>query len=207
MAMNSADRKIMETPSEGFSSTFKYAPLEPGWIRLLRLKPSRDPNAPVSCQLFDFPLHESGDEPCLYEAVSYVWGDSDTHHSIDIDGSSLPIRRNLYAALRRFRDKFLERALWIDALCINQQDKAERGHQVQEMAKIYRKADRVTVWLGEGGDDGNKALEMVADLAANTVTQDITPLRGSEVSLQAVFRLLGRAWFRRVWVCFHPFRH
>jgi hypothetical protein len=195
----------MESPGESSSSAFKYAPLAPGWIRLLRLKPNRDLNAPVSCQLFNFPLHESGDEPCFYDAISYVWGDSDAHRLIDIDGLSLPVRPNLYAALSYFRDKFFDRILWIDAVCINQEDRAERGRQVQEMAKIYRKADRVIVWLGEGVEDGHQALQKVSDLAANHAIQDVKH-GGSELDLQAVFRLLSRAWFHRVWVCVHPFR-
>jgi hypothetical protein len=187
----------MENSSGGFSSAFKYSPLSPGWIRLLRLIPNRDSHAPVHCQLFDFPLHEVGEEPCLYEAVSYVWGDSDKHHSIGINGSSLAVRANLYAALIRCRDKFLDKILWIDAVCINQEDKLERGHQVQEMAKIYRKADRVIVWLGEDMDGGDQALEKMSYLAANHLTW-----RGAiKLDLNAVFRLLGRAWFRRVWVC------
>lgn len=190
----------MENPSEGLLSAFKYSPLSPGWIRLLRLIPNRDSNAPIYCQLFDFPLHEVGEEPCLYEAVSYVWGGLDKYHSIDIDGSSLAVRTNLYAALIRFRDKFFAKILWIDAVCINQEDKTERGHQVQEMAKIYRKADRVIVWLGEGMDGGDQALERMSDLAADHVVRDMKRV-GSELDLQAVFRLLGRAWFRRVWVC------
>lgn len=38
--------------------------------------------------------------------------------------------------------------IWIDALCINQQDVLERGHQVDMMGVIYRGAQRVIAWLG-----------------------------------------------------------
>lgn len=38
---------------------------------------------------------------------------------------------------------------WIDALCINQQDTAERNHQVLLMSEVYSLADKVLVWLGD----------------------------------------------------------
>lgn len=41
------------------------------------------------------------------------------------------------------------RYLWIDAICINQDDIAEKNSQVAMMAEIYKKATRVNIWLGE----------------------------------------------------------
>lgn len=40
--------------------------------------------------------------------------------------------------------------LWADAICINQKDIVERGHQVQVMRKIYARAMEVRSWLGPG---------------------------------------------------------
>lgn len=37
---------------------------------------------------------------------------------------------------------------WIDALCIDQENLAERNHQVTQMGKIYASAYRVVSWLG-----------------------------------------------------------
>lgn len=39
--------------------------------------------------------------------------------------------------------------LWVDALCINQEDAVERANQVKMMGKIYERAQRVTIWLGK----------------------------------------------------------
>lgn len=47
-------------------------------------------------------------------------------------------------ALRNDRKQYL----WVDALCINQQDPQEKTHQVQLMGKIYSLAESVLVWLG-----------------------------------------------------------
>ena len=52
--------------------------------------------------------------------------------------STLPITRNLYRALKQLRCNNQSRVFWIDAICVNQQDMDERGHQVQRMADIYR---------------------------------------------------------------------
>jgi hypothetical protein len=38
--------------------------------------------------------------------------------------------------------------LWIDALCINQEDDRQRGHQVEMMGSVYLQASEVLIWLG-----------------------------------------------------------
>ena len=56
----------------------------------------------------------------------------------------------LYVALKYLQLQHEDRVLWIDAVCIDQNNKPERGHQVQQMADIYHQADRVIFWLGAG---------------------------------------------------------
>jgi hypothetical protein len=62
-------------------SVYQYSPLARGHIRLLRLLPHRDRDAPIHCQLFDLKLMSS-EGPHPYEALSYVWGSGDNPHSI-----------------------------------------------------------------------------------------------------------------------------
>jgi FAD/FMN-containing dehydrogenase len=50
-------------------------------------------------------------------------------------------------ALRDLRYHEKDRVLWIDALCIDQNNNEERGEQVQQMGSIYSKAERVIIWL------------------------------------------------------------
>ncbi|KAI1211256.1 heterokaryon incompatibility protein-domain-containing protein [Annulohypoxylon truncatum] len=45
-----------------------------------------------------------------------------------------------------------ERPIWIDALCINQEDMAEKENQVKRMHEIYADAVTVKIWLGEAND-------------------------------------------------------
>ncbi|KAK1777166.1 heterokaryon incompatibility protein-domain-containing protein, partial [Copromyces sp. CBS 386.78] len=115
--------------------------MSPGHIRLLQLLPSENEDAAIHCRLFctaldskGTTLDSKGTRP--YEALSYVWGSEDNPCSIFINGCAFAVRENLYAALLHLRDHSIERIIWIDAICINQKDLEERGHQVQSMAKI-----------------------------------------------------------------------
>lgn len=45
-----------------------------------------------------------------------------------------------------------QRALWIDAICINQKDNVEKANQVKIMHEIFANAGTVKIWLGEAND-------------------------------------------------------
>ena len=62
--------------------------------------------------------------------------------------TSLQVARNLALALEHLRLPSEDRMLWIDAICINQRDLIEKGHQVGRMADIFKPATRIVVWLG-----------------------------------------------------------
>ena len=87
-----------------------------------------------------------------YEALSYTWGASELGKTISINKYyRLPVTDSVFRALRRLRRRFCVRTLWIDALCINQNDSDERMQQVGMMREIYQTAKVVDVWLGEPG--------------------------------------------------------
>ena len=54
-----------------------------------------------------------------------------------------------YAALKYFRHAARRRVLWVDAMCINQNDPDEKSEQVPIMGEIYSRATKVYAWLGE----------------------------------------------------------
>lgn len=116
---------------------------------------------------------------------------------IAINKCSLPITTNLYSALQHLRDPLLKRSLWIDAICINQEDKGERRLQVQFMAMIYTMASHVTVWLGEATTNGERALQEIHRAAYSNEQ----PTENDPVVQNAVLELLQQPWFKRVWVC------
>ncbi len=52
---------------------------------------------------------------------------------------------NLEAAMKHIRDPYVEKYLWVDALCINQADNIEKSSQFLKMAKIFGEAANVRV--------------------------------------------------------------
>jgi hypothetical protein len=78
-----------------------------------------------------------------------MWGElGKPNADIFLNGQPYCVRENLFLALKNLRQTTTARALWIDALCINQQDINERNHQVNQMGTIYSQAQRVVAWLG-----------------------------------------------------------
>lgn len=176
-------------------NVYTYSHLPKGNIRLLKLLPHRDITGPLQCSLIDYPLQNLAENNHhLYDSLSYAWGSPEKHQSISIGDCYLPITTNLHAALLRLRDRFLERIIWVDAICINQQDTDDRSSQVQRMAMIYALANRVIVWLGEAEDDSDQALEEIHKSADGQQAEDDQDMQS------AVFRLLQRPWFKRIWV-------
>ncbi|GJC90085.1 heterokaryon incompatibility protein 6, OR allele [Colletotrichum liriopes] len=107
-------------------------------IRLLRLEKGR--YGTISCEIFQACLDGRGcGVPC--EALSYTWGSPELTKDILLNGKRLPVTDNLYQALLHLRQRDRDRILWIDAVCIDQGNLSERGHQVQQMGDIYHKAD------------------------------------------------------------------
>lgn len=115
-----------------------------------------------------------------YEALSYVWGDPLITRPIKLNGQPWQVTENLEAGLRRLRYADRVRIMWIDAICINQQDPREQEHQIRFMQDIFQRCAQCVVWLGEEDEDTEKALE---------------PLRWLEENSRA-----------REWPCFDSFR-
>ncbi|OAL48996.1 hypothetical protein IQ07DRAFT_487871, partial [Pyrenochaeta sp. DS3sAY3a] len=112
-------------------------------IRILELLPG-EKNDYIQCRL----SITTRDEAPEYEALSYVWGDPSDKRIILCNGKRLKIPTNLRDLLHRMRDLSNIKHLWADAICINQSDIKEVGHQVRQMSSIYSAAERVVVWTG-----------------------------------------------------------
>jgi len=130
---------------------YTYSPLLHGEIRLLVLLPQRS-GEPATCTepIRSLIIHVPRDQAPEYDALSYCWGKSNTKHIIHVGGGkALTVGDNLFTALSHLRGEVFghRKILWIDAICINQQDK-ERNFQVLLMDSIYARAYRVVIWLG-----------------------------------------------------------
>ncbi|CAM1507659.1 Fc.00g073000.m01.CDS01 [Cosmosporella sp. VM-42] len=123
-----------------------YSPLDKARhvIRLLVLKPGQFQDV-VKCHLRAVSL----DEHPSFEALSYCWGDTLFGDTVEINGHEVIKSSTLNLILRRLRNPTSSRTLWIDALCINQLDLAERSQQVSLMQDIYSSASMCVMWLGD----------------------------------------------------------
>ncbi|KAH7372105.1 heterokaryon incompatibility protein-domain-containing protein, partial [Cadophora sp. MPI-SDFR-AT-0126] len=178
--------------------TFKHTPLAPGNnIRLLALEPSRDFNSDIRCRLTEPSLNEARGR---YEALSYVWGSQTFDHKIICNDSPFYVTTNCMLALRYLRKKVRVRRLWIDAICIDQSSKAERGHQVELMGEIYKFANNVIVWLGEQQLGTRRAFRHAHNFYRLTRVIKKSKILTDGRKLPPEFLpLLNHAWFRRVW--------
>jgi len=166
-ANNATSQLQLSTPNGNL-----YQPLPTGEsIRLLRLQPGpRD--EPISCSLQ--PANFNDNLPA-YEALSYVWGSSSDTRPIICNGREIAVTRNLRNALRRLRRRDSTRLIWVDAICINQRNDEERGHQVRHMGSIYQRAARVLIWLGKDeSEEAEQAFLLVCSIAnrANDDSED-----------------------------------
>lgn len=212
------------------ASSIYPCPLDPGRreIRVLTVHPG-DPNDDIVCDLRTISLDTGGCD--TFNALSYVWGDAQQRQPITLDGVPTTVTANLAVALRSFRSRspspnlsreVLDLPLWVDAVCINQQDMEERSQQVRMMRDIYSAAERVLIWLGEGdeqtdwaigqlngdGDDqdegGTKTsafFRSIMELGpvnlanARQLTRDQI-----RVSLVMALNINRRHWWSRIWV-------
>ncbi|OHE94782.1 HET domain-containing protein [Colletotrichum orchidophilum] len=199
-------------------SLFQYEPLDLTGqsFRLLMLHPGS--TSQISCDIFQASLDLDVIIP--YEALSYAWGSTELSASITANGETLCITNNLFTALKDLRDDFLSRVMWIDAICIDQNNIAERGHQVGQMASIYRKAEQVVIWLGPSTFERKLLLECLrklqqgwkrqkshADLtwaqkngSAIRHSSDLDQAVFADVQRNALVSLLDEPWFTRIWV-------
>lgn len=104
-----------------------------------------------------------------YACLSYVWGEQTNTRYIYINGHPVNVTENLESALRQFHEDGLfcnHFLLWVDALCINQNDAEERAREVQRMKDVYRVAWTVEAWLGTSARHSEAGLQLLQDMAA-----------------------------------------
>lgn len=107
-------------------TTFVYSPLDPttDTIRLLQIEKGARSDR-IRCRLFEsYP--EDQKRGTTYKALSYTWGGPGSELSTEINGHSLEVKENLYSALQEIRRYDLDVTLWVDAICINQNDPDEK---------------------------------------------------------------------------------
>ena len=187
-------------------------------IRLMYLLPAQT-SAVIRVDLVHIRLTKE-DVP-KYEALSYAWGNRDTPEVIYVGQKgedTIAVTRSLHQALPYLRYKDKRRVLWVDAICVDQQNLEERSHQVQRMGDVYSLADRVIVWLGVDDTTSMHAIQLLRTVASEIevdwITSTMTPVSqddadwvdlpyarlNSRQDMFAIYSLVMRPWFERLWV-------
>ncbi|KAJ3469981.1 hypothetical protein MRS44_000080 [Fusarium solani] len=225
---------LHEAASGAEAAARLYTPLSHGWIRVVVLDPGEG-DTPLQCTLLPELLFDPsrgkrrpGDvrdarliKWTHYEAVSYHWGSpilsrivlcrearlSETGEAYEIPEVAMPVTASLHEALRCLRLKDRPRLLWIDGLCINQYDTAEKNRQVKQMFEIYRLSRRVVVHLGTATKGTHMAMVFL-DYINSEEIRKLTLHRAHEpecietlrVIYAGLYELLCRPWFERSWI-------
>ncbi|KAH7313177.1 heterokaryon incompatibility protein-domain-containing protein [Rhexocercosporidium sp. MPI-PUGE-AT-0058] len=206
--LRSFQSQLHHTPSRRLLS-YRYTPLScPGQIRLLKLLKGV-PGSDIKCEFLPVDLASSSES---YNAISYTWGNPVLKHSIVCGRDELRVAENVRCVLDKMRMPDEAKFIWIDALCIDQQNLEERGQQVKLMGQIYSSAESVDIWLGPEAD-GSALLEAFIPKLANILQKspksqfmtDEGLFRTTETARHspewtALKRLFERPWFNRTWI-------
>lgn len=203
------------------NNCYRYTRIPADQSRLLIIKPGA-PGDEINITLLTVADADLETDHCHYVALSYHWGDGASDRTVivqDDPGSQgvkrlddlvvglvsgaakekkFFIRPNLYDALKHLRHSKHPVSAWVDALCINQSDEEEKNEQVGKMAKIYRNAYNVCIWLGSDDDDNSSSA-----MAMRFIPQAIDPDKHEELlhdenKIQhwaSIFELLKWSWY------------
>lgn len=218
--------------NDATSDDLVYQPLAGNYdMRVLELH-AGNPEEELSCHLhicsveFEYPMEaETGYTPytlhamsCTtglpvwYTAFSYVWGDPALVGKLTCNGKPFAITENLRLALRRLRRNDVSILLWVDQICINQDDLQEKSQQVVLMGTIYQRAWSTLVWLGEEADNSSGAIDTLLatkealryyphgrSLEVGDFERLLLPAYDSPRWLE-LGKLMSRPWFQRTWI-------
>lgn len=176
-------------------------------IRILTLKANADEDADILCDI----EHESLISPRPYTALSYCWGEGELRKEISLNSHKQSTTVNLWYALQVVRKTQHQRRpgehirLWVDAICINQEDKQERSEQVRNMLQIYSRAQEVIAFVGRARLDFMEVafLEHISQAALpipGAMGSPILPAKIERSQWEALDCLFSQPYWRRVWI-------
>ncbi|PQE31850.1 hypothetical protein CJF32_00005154 [Rutstroemia sp. NJR-2017a WRK4] len=190
---------------EGSSGPFTYLPLDyvMGEFRVFELWGSGNPSDPLKGML----AYTTRAEDIPYVCLSYTWGEEEPTEDMWLVGQRFKIRKRLADFFRTVRRENATFVIWIDAICIDQQNVAERNRQLPRMIDIYAAADMVVSWVGESDDASEVAIDVISELQTPVLrlrdddNWDVKDSENFPRQLAALYRFLLRPYFRRIWVC------
>ena len=196
----------MATGSE--RKLYSYTPVACNHFRLLYV--SSDEGEPS----YDI-RHVSIESPPTFSALSYTWDGQSPDRSLHLDdGATLKVTHNVERAIYHLNmlSKSKSYAIWIDGVCIDQENLKDKEAQVPLMGKIYTAAVRTVVWLGESTPQIEEALKASgALLSVLSKAPEVIALDERMMSSyglppvesqfwESLGHVLARSWFSRLWV-------
>jgi hypothetical protein len=174
---------------------FTYDPLDGDQIRLLTV--DRLTRESAQCQLRTYSRSLAPE----YDAITYCWGEDKTLATITCNGSNLRIRKSLFRMLKYLchrRPPY--RPLWIDAICLNQDDNEEKAVEVPLIHKVFANATRTIAWLGKGNAKTDAAMNFLSSNRDVNVDDPSLTKGSSNAHQRALQAILQSPWFNRLWV-------
>jgi hypothetical protein len=168
-------------------------------MRLLQVWPSEHDDRLIECEI----IHTTLTEAPPYVALSYTWGDKSGLKQILVQDQVVPVTINLWHALQRLRPRNGEPlVMWVDAICINQADIAERSVQTSKMRTIYQNAESVAIWVGLAYNNADLAVQFARALSLCKKEEARCLIRDpeSKVKLEFLVALFRRQYWWRIWV-------
>ncbi|KXJ88519.1 heterokaryon incompatibility protein-domain-containing protein [Microdochium bolleyi] len=191
---------------------YAYTPLNHGEIRLLYSATEPNTDEVTWTLRAERLLRPEGEPPLMYDALSYTWGDLGQTYPLTCGGRELQIHKNLKSALPYLARRESSLPIWIDAVCINQADDAEKAVQISMMHQIYRQAEMVWIWLG-ALQIGPEVLALLQKLIAigpelasvyrlgNTCDPIELGLPAVDAPIwQQVAEIICNKWYDRLWI-------
>ena len=190
-AIGETTQSIQETYPTPSKDPYSEAPinLSQPEFRLLQLEPNN--SSTIQCRLTTHSFEQAYPE---YVALSYSWGKPGIFDYIILNGIRFGVGENLWWFLKCMCTRKQYIVFWIDALCINQTDIAERNDQVKIMPHIYINASSVSVWLGKQDATTDAAMQylkskQVWDVSSGTINQ-----------AESLLALCNIEYWRRIWI-------
>ncbi|EHK48140.1 hypothetical protein TRIATDRAFT_180361, partial [Trichoderma atroviride IMI 206040] len=167
-------------------------------IRLLRIEPRGGPSAEIRASLVKYNLQGRPNDVTSFQALSYTWGHNSFAHNIIINGVKLPVADNLYSFLQHRQETNQCIDIWIDAICINQNDLLEKNHQIPMMNMIYGRASELIIWLGPPSFDSELAIQSILEMGSGSPYDKLFTVENDV--WQAIQSLFERPWWKRIWI-------
>ncbi|KAI0127002.1 heterokaryon incompatibility protein-domain-containing protein [Xylariales sp. AK1849] len=156
-------------------------------------------------------IHCRLDSAPNYEAISYHWGSNERTDEILIYDRGVPMRfpvtKSAFDLLLARRSIWRKRTIWIDAICINQNNDLEKATQVQCMREIYQRASRVIIfpssdWFARAAAPLLQELHMGAQISDDSVRSLRKMAIGQRDSRKwrTILGLFTNDYFSRIWV-------